>query len=74
MKKNAMIFKMSLMSLGIALNVVGALIASLFRIPIYLDSMGTILIAFLFGPKYAIVTGVCGSLLSGLTFDYYSLY
>lgn len=74
MKKNAMIFKMSLMSLGIALNVVGALIASLFRIPIYLDSMGTILIAFLFGPKYAIVTGVCGSLLSGVTFDYYSLY
>lgn len=74
MKRNQMILKMSLMSLGIGLNVVGALIASMFRIPIYLDSIGTILIAFLFGPKYAIFTGVCGSLVSGITFDYFSLY
>ena len=39
-----------------------------------MDSIGTILVAGLLGPKYAMLTGVLGSLTSGLTFDVYSLY
>ncbi|MEG0856688.1 MAG: ECF transporter S component [Terrisporobacter sp.] len=66
--------KLTLMSMGVALNIIGALIALTFRLPIYLDSIGTILVAALLGPKFAVMTGVCGSLVSGMTFDPYSLY
>ena len=65
---------LTLVSMAIALNVIGALVALGLRLPIYLDSIGTILIACLIGPKYAVMTGVCGSLVSGITFDPYSIY
>lgn len=65
---------LTLMSLGVTLNIVGAFIALQLRLPIYLDSIGTILIACLLGPKYAVLTGLCGSIVSGITFDIYSLY
>ncbi len=61
-------------AMGITLNVVGAFIAMTFSIPFYMDSIGTILVAGLLGPKYAMITGVLGSLTSGITFDIYSLY
>ena len=44
-------------TIGIILNVVGAFIAMTFSIPFYMDSIGTILIAGLLGPKYAMLTG-----------------
>lgn len=66
--------KITLVSMGISLNIIGALIALTLRLPIYLDSVGTILVACLLGPKFAVMTGVCGSLISGMTFDPYSLY
>ncbi len=64
--------KLTLVALGIALNVVGAFIALNLRLPIYMDSIGTILVACLLGPKYAVLTGVTGSIVSGITFDVYS--
>ena len=65
---------LTLVAIGIALNIIGALIALTLRLPIYLDSVGTILVACLLGPKFAVMTGVCGSLISGFTFDPYSIY
>lgn len=64
----------TVMTIGIILNVVGAFMAMTLSIPFYMDSIGTILVAGLLGPKYAMITGVLGSLTSGLTFDMYSLY
>ena len=55
--------------MGIAINIIGAFIALGLRLPIYLDSVGTIFIACVLGPKYAVATGVLGSLVSGMTFD-----
>ena len=66
--------KITLMSMGIALNIIEALTALTLKLPIYVDSVGTIFVACLLGPKYAVMTGVCGSLVSGMTFDVYSLY
>ena len=66
--------KISIVGFGIALNIVGAFIALTLRLPIYMDSIGTILVACLLGPKYAILTGLGGSIISGVTFDIYSLY
>lgn len=74
MNKSMNTRKLTLMAMGISLNIIGALIALILRLPIYLDSIGTILVACLLGPKFAIMTGVCGSLVSGMTFDPYSLY
>lgn len=73
MKKYSTI-KLTLMGIGVGLNIIGAFIALILRIPILLDSIGTILISFLFGPIYGIATGILGSLISGFTYDIYSIY
>ena len=62
------------MALEIVFNVMGAFIAMNFSIPFYIDCIGTILVAGLLGPWYAILTGVLDSLTSGMTFDMYSFY
>lgn len=74
MEKKISVRVLTLLGFGVALNIVGAFIALSLRLPIYIDSVGTIMIACLLGPKYAVITGVCGSLVSGMTFDVYSLY
>ena len=61
--------KLTLMGVGVALNVVGAFIAVTLKLPIYMDSIGTILISCLLGPKLGVLTGLCGSIVSGITFD-----
>lgn len=59
---------------GVALNYIGSNIALLLRLPIYLDTMGTMLTATLFGPIAGIMTGALSALLSGMTTDLFSLY
>lgn len=66
--------KQIVVTMGIMLNVIGAYVAMNLSIPFYMDSIGTIVVAGLLGPKYAIVTGVLGSVCSGITFDVYSFY
>lgn len=74
MKQKVDVRKITLVGFGIALNIVGAFVALTLRLPIYMDSIGTIMVACLLGPKYAILTGLGGSIASGVTFDIYSLY
>ncbi|WP_027631341.1 ECF transporter S component [Clostridium hydrogeniformans] len=66
--------KISIIGFAVALNIVGAFIALNLRLPIYMDSIGTIMIAFLMGPVYGVITGIIGSFISGITFDIYSIY
>lgn len=63
-----------LVAFGMALNTLGTFIAFSLKLPILLDSIGTILISMLLGPILGIVSGIGGSLLSGITFDIYSIY
>ena len=51
MKSKYNVKTMTLISLGIAINIVGAFIALGLKLPIYLDSIGTIMIAAILGPK-----------------------
>ncbi|WP_250674264.1 ECF transporter S component [Paraclostridium ghonii] len=74
MEKQLSTNQVTIIALGVSLNVIGAFIALTLRLPIYLDSIGTILIACILGPRYAVLTGVLGSLASGMTFDIYSLF
>lgn len=73
-RRNFTTLKQCMVALGIVLNIVGAFIALNLRLPIYLDSVGTVLSGALLGPVYGVATGVLGSLISGITFDIYSLY
>lgn len=67
-------FKITFMSLAVVINIVGAFVAASLKLPIFIDTIGTFLSAFLFGPLAGVLTGLATSLINGLTFDPYSLY
>ena len=66
--------KISLASMAVAINLIGGLIAFTLRLPIYMDSLGTVMIAFLFGPIWGAAVGLLSSLVNGILFDYYSFF
>lgn len=66
--------RLCVIAFAIVLNVVGGQIALLLHLPIYLDSMGTILIAILYGPLYGILPPLLYGLVMGFTMDIFSLY
>ncbi|MFC4770500.1 ECF transporter S component [Enterococcus hermanniensis] len=61
-------------ALCIGINFLGGSIALLLRLPIYLDSIGTIFAGAIGGPVVGLVTGLLSGLLSGITTDVFSLY
>ena len=63
--------KICMVAFAIVLNVIGGQIALMLHLPIYLDSMGTILI---YGPVYGILPPLLYGLVMGLTMDVFSLY
>lgn len=64
----------SFISIAIAINLVGANLALFLRLPIYLDTMGTLLIAVILGPWYAASTAFLSALINWMTTDIFSLY
>jgi energy-coupling factor transport system substrate-specific component len=60
-----------LCGLAIALNVVAGTIVGGLKIPLlFLDTVGTILIAVLYGPYWAFLVGILTNLVLGVTSDY----
>ena len=53
------------LALAAALNLVGGFIALSLRLPIYLDSIGTMLAAALLGPLCGMIPGLVSGLVSG---------
>lgn len=68
------VHKITLIALAIVINIVGSYIALGFHLPIYLDSIGTIMTAILLGPFYGLFPGVLSALITGMTSDIYALY
>ena len=66
--------KMCVVALAIVLNVIGGQIALMLHLPIYLDSIGTIMIAMLYGPVYGMLPPLLYGFVMGFTLDIYSLY
>jgi len=57
---------LALIPRAVALNLaIGAIVAAL-KLPVYLDSMGTVLVAALAGPLAAVITGVTSNLVLGM--------
>ena len=59
----------SFISIAIAINLVGANLALFLRLPIYLDTIGTLLIAVILGPWYAASTAFLSALINWMTTD-----
>lgn len=57
----------SFISIAIAINLVGANLALFLRLPIYLDTIGTLLIAVILGPWYAASTAFLSALINWMS-------
>lgn len=61
--------RITLIALFIVINIVGGHIALLAKLPVYLDTNGTLLGASFFGPVGGVVVGILTALISGTTGD-----
>ena len=66
--------KLTTLALCGVINILGGTVALLLRLPVYLDSIGTVLAAALFGPAAGLVPGLISGLISGMTSDVYAFY
>ncbi|MDD7281750.1 ECF transporter S component [Floccifex sp.] len=66
--------KISAIALAICINIIGAQIALTLRLPIYLDCIGTILIASLYGPIYGMIPHCLSGLIFFMMGDAFALY
>lgn len=60
---------LSFIPVGIALNVIMGQIVTLIKLPLYLDSIGTVLVAILCGPLAGVITGIVACLIQGALFN-----
>lgn len=69
LKKDFSTLTLALMAVAIALNIVLGQVVSLLKLPIFLDSIGTVLVALLAGPWAGGLTGLLTNLIWGLISD-----
>lgn len=74
MKAKFSIFQICMIAFAVVMNIAGGQIALLLRLPIYLDSIGTLFISALYGPLLGMLPSFLSGLLLGMTSDIYSLY
>lgn len=64
----------SFTAIAVALNIIGANIALFLKLPIYLDTIGTLFIAVVFGPWLGSGAAIISALINWMTTDIFSLY
>ncbi|MFM8321512.1 MAG: ECF transporter S component [Chloroflexota bacterium] len=69
LKQNFSTLTLALMAVAIVLNIVLGQLVSLLKLPIFLDSIGTVLVALLAGPWAGGLTGLLTNLVWGLISD-----
>jgi len=69
LKKDFSTITLALMAVAIVLNIVLGQLVSLLKLPIFLDSIGTVLVAWLAGPGAGGLTGLLTNLIWGLISD-----
>ena len=60
---------LTMVSTGIVINIIGGLVATTLKIPIFLDSIGTMLAAVTLGPWLGALTGLLSNVFQGLATD-----
>lgn len=73
-RKKMTVNQMVLIALAACINTAGGQAALALRLPVYLDSIGTILAGILLGPVYGMLPNLLSGILMGMTTDIYSLY
>ena len=66
--------KIAMVAMAICINYIGGQLALALHLPIYLDSIGTILIGAMFGPPFGVLPPMISGILMAFTGDIYSLY
>lgn len=69
LKKEFSTLTLVLMPIAIGINIVGGVFIVALKLPIYLDSIGTVLVGILAGPWAGAVTGLLANVIWGLTID-----
>jgi energy-coupling factor transport system substrate-specific component len=69
LKKDFSTLTLALMAVGIVLNIILGQVVSLLKLPIFLDSIGTVIVALLAGPWAGGLTGLLTNLIWGLISD-----
>jgi energy-coupling factor transport system substrate-specific component len=69
LKKDFSTITLALMAVGIVLNIVLGQVVSLLKLPIFLDSIGTVIVALLAGPWAGGLTGLLTNLIWGMISD-----
>lgn len=59
----------ALIPVGIAINLIGRFTIQVLNLPLFLDTIGTVLVALLAGPWVAAVTGILTNIVIGLTMN-----
>ncbi|SHF39202.1 energy-coupling factor transport system substrate-specific component [Seinonella peptonophila] len=65
-KADFTLMAMMLIPIAIAINILGGQIAAALKLPIYVDTIGTLLIAILAGPWVGALTGLLSNLINGI--------
>lgn len=73
-QRNSSVLPLCMVGMAVCINLVGGQIALTLRLPVYLDSIGTILTGALLGPWYGMIPNLLSGILSGMTTDIYALY
>ena len=66
--------KMSFIAVAVAINIVGSKLALLLSLPVFLDSIGTMLAGIALGPVAGGLTALVGGLINGALGDIYAIY
>lgn len=74
MKNRITTFQICLIAMAVCINVAGGQIALLLHLPVYMDSIGTILAGALLGPFFGMLPNLLSGIVMGLTTDIYALY
>lgn len=74
MKQQISVYHICLLALAVCINLAGGQLALTLRLPVYLDSIGTILTGALCGPVYGMVPNLLSGIILGMTTDIYSFY
>ena len=67
-------FTITFTAICIALNYIGANIALFLKLPVYLDTFGTILASLILGPIFGVGTAIASALISAFTTDISAIY
>lgn len=66
--------KLTFIAIAVAINIVGSKIALLLNLPIFLDSIGTMLAGIALGSFAGAVAALVGGLINGVLGDIYAIY